>query len=219
MNEGDAAIATRVLCATDEWALQQAAAALRAGEVVVFPTDTVYGAGCDLWQPRAIERLYWAKQRPKHLAIPVLVASPQDVTQVASILPPRFDQMAARFWPGGLTLIVLRKPTVPDILCAGGPTVAVRMPDHPAARRLIALMGGALATTSANLSSRPAPVTAQEALNDLNSRAAIVLDGGPCPGGVASAIVDLTTNPPVLLRSGALDDALRQVLPDLVVRV
>ncbi len=218
MDNVDAMRTTRVMGAADEGALDQAMMALREGEVVVFPTDTVYGVGCDLWNPRAIERLYWAKQRPKHLAIPVLVASPGDVAQVASNLPPGFDQVVERFWPGGLTLIVPRNSSVPDILCAGGLTVAVRMPNHPIARQLIALAGGALAATSANLSSRPSPVTAQEAIDDLIGRVALVLDGGPCPGGVASAIVDLMTDPPILLRSGSLDEALRQVLPSLIVR-
>ncbi|MFH1084742.1 MAG: L-threonylcarbamoyladenylate synthase [Chloroflexota bacterium] len=196
-------------------ALRAAVAALCAGEVVVFPTDTVYGVGCDLWQVAAIERLYWAKERPTRLAIPVLVSAPEHVGQVAASLPEAFEDLAARFWPGGLTLVVPRRPQVPDLLCAGGPTVAVRMPDHSLALALIEAMGGALAATSANLSGKPASVTADEALADLDGRVALVLDGGACPGGVASSVLDLSQDPPVLLRAGALDMAtLRALVPD-----
>jgi L-threonylcarbamoyladenylate synthase len=211
-------LVTRVYEASAPGAIPMALQMLHAGQVVAFPTDTVYGVGCDPWCSEAIERLYWAKQRPKELAIPMLVSAPEHVTQVASGLPPRFATLVDRFWPGGLTVIVPRRASLPDVLCAGGPTIAVRMPDHAVALRLIAEMGGALAATSANLSSRPSPTTAAEVLADLDGRVAIVLDGGPCPGGVASSIVDLVSSPPVLLRQGDLTlEALRAVLPALVV--
>jgi L-threonylcarbamoyladenylate synthase len=137
------------------------------------------------------------------------------VAQVAASLPEAFDALVARFWPGGLTLVVPRRPEVPDILCAGGPTVAVRMPDHPLALALIEAMGGALAVTSANLSGRPAPAEADQALADLDGRVALVLDGGRCPGGLASSVLDLSQHPPVLLRAGPREvAALRALLPD-----
>jgi len=184
----------------------------------VFPTDTVYGVGCDLWQIEAVERLYWAKQRPANMAIPILVSGPAQVMQVASEIPALFTPLVERHWPGGLSVVMRRRALVPDILCAGRDTVAVRMPAHPLALRLIAEMGGVLGVTSANLSGRQAARTAQEALAGLKGRVAIVLDGGPCPGGVASSIVDLTADPPTLLRQGALDaNTLREVLPALVV--
>ena len=209
---------TRVYSTSSAKALPEALAILRGGGNVVFPTDTVYGVGCDLVQTEAIERLYWAKRRPKRLAIPILVSEPAQVSQVARDPSPLFDILAARFWPGGLTLILPRHPTVPVVLCAGGDTIAVRMPDHPFALRLIAAMGGALAATSANLSGRPSPRSASEALADLNGRVALLLDGGECPGGVASTIVDLVSDPPVLLRQGGLEvTTLRDLLPDLVV--
>ncbi|NLG49029.1 MAG: threonylcarbamoyl-AMP synthase [Chloroflexi bacterium] len=208
---------TQVYPATDEIGVALAVRLLREGQVVAFPTDTVYGVGCDLWQPEAIERLYWVKQRPHQLAIPVLVATPQDVAQVASHLPASFAPLAERFWPGGLTLIVPRRPEVPDILCMGGPTVAVRMPDHPLALRLIAALGGALAVTSANLSGHPAPTTATEVLADLQGRVPLILDGGRCAEGVASTIISLVADPPVLLRRGAISvETLRQAVPSLV---
>jgi len=209
---------TRVYLATQPEALPAAWEALRKGEVVVFPTDTVYGVGCDLWRPEAIERLYWAKLRPKHMAIPVLVSAPEHVAQVASELPAPFKLLVERFWPGALTLIVPRHPKVPEVLCNGGPTIAVRMPDHPVALRLIEGIGGALAATSANLSGQPPATSAVQALAQLAGRVAVILDGGECPGGVPSSIVDLVADPPLLLRQGHLSyETLREVLPGLVV--
>jgi L-threonylcarbamoyladenylate synthase len=156
MTEGDTGtFETRVLAADDE-GLAEALALLRAGQVVVFPTDTVYGVGCDLWQPEAVARLYEAKRRPRHMAIPILVSDVEHVARVARDVPARMLALAERFWPGGLTVILPRRPEVPDIVCAGGDTIAVRMPDDAHARRLIAHMGGALAATSANLSSHAA---------------------------------------------------------------
>ncbi len=217
MERTEPELVTRVYLATDPEALSQAVEALRAGQLVAFPTDTVYGVGCDLWQERALERIYWAKLRPRNLAIPLLVSGPEQVAQVARDLPPLFGPLVERFWPGGLTVIVPRQPSLPEILCAGGDTVAVRMPNHPYALRLIAEMGGALAVTSANLSGRPSPRTAQEVLADLRGRVAVVVDGGACPGGVASTIVDLVSQPPRLLRQGEVDvEALRRLLPTLV---
>jgi len=204
--------------------LSVAVSALARGESVVFPTDTVYGVGCDLWQADAIERLYWVKQRPRHLAIPILVSSLVVVRQVAHLggldaeQDRRFDALLARFWPGALTVIVPRLDRVPEILCAGQSTVAIRMPDHSVARELIAMMGGAMAVTSANLSGHPSPTTAEDALQDLRGRVPVVLDGGPCPGGIASSIIDLVSNPPRLLRPGGIElEQLREALPDLIV--
>ncbi len=212
-------IATRFFTVNDTRALPAALQALRRGEVIVFPTDTVYGVGCTVWDPRAIERLYWAKRRPEELAIPVLVAEVGDARQVARDLPPTFEALAGRFWPGGLTLVLPRQPRVPAILSAGRDTVAVRLPDHPFARELIRAAGGALAVTSANISGQSAPRTAEEAKAALWGRVAVILDGGPCPVGTASTIVDLTVSPPRVLRQGAIPyEALREALPALLPR-
>jgi len=217
MRPPDSDIVTRTYAASDEEALPQALQALRSGQLVVFPTDTVYGVGCDLWQVEAVKRLFWAKQRPASLPVAILVSAPQHVMQVASRLPDLFAPLIDRHWPGGLSVVVPRHACVPSVLCAGKPTVAVRMPRHPLALRLIAEMGGVLAVTSANLSGDRAARTAEEALAGLSGRVAVVLDAGPCPRGVASSIVDLTLDPPVLLRRGAMDaDVLRQVLPALI---
>jgi len=112
--------------------------------------------------------------------------------------------LAERFWPGGLTLVLPRKDNVPDIVSAGGPTLAVRVPDHPVFLALIAALGAPLAGTSANLSGRPSPVTAQEVEAELGGRIELILDGGRCPGGTPSTVLDLTTDPPTILRAGAI---------------
>ncbi|MHB0858455.1 MAG: L-threonylcarbamoyladenylate synthase [Anaerolineae bacterium] len=209
-------VQTLTLSAHDEQALRMALQTLRRGELVVFRTDTVYGVGCDVWREEAIERLYRAKERPKHLAIPVLVSSWEGLLRVSQGLPGAFERLVDAFWPGALTLVVRRSESLPDNLTAGEDTVAVRMPNDALALELIERMGGALAVTSANLSGRPSPVTADDALNNLGGRVPLVLDGGPCPGGVASSIVSLVAEPPILLRQGGLSlEALRRVLPTL----
>ena len=199
-------------------AMDRAVEVLRSGEPLVFPTDTVYGVGCDLWSERSIARLYEVKQRPLSMPIPVLVGGVEQVEQVAREVPETFFELVKRYWPGGLTLVVRRRTSVPAILCAGGDTVAVRMPDNPIALALIARMGGALAVTSANRSGQPAPTTAQAAGEQLEGRVPLILDGGICPGGQASTLVNLSTQPPRLLRQGGVTaEALRATLPDLVV--
>jgi L-threonylcarbamoyladenylate synthase len=200
-------------------ALKGAADLLHQGMVVAFPTDTVYGVGCDLWQPVAIERLYRAKKRPHDMAIPVLVANLAAVDQVTQNLGESFVILALRFWPGELTLIVPRRREVPELLCAGGDTIAVRMPNNRFTLQLLEMNGGALAVTSANLSGRPSPCTAEDVFKDLNGRIPMILDGGRCSGGLASTIVDCVAQPPVLLRAGNLSlDTLRSVLPDIAIK-
>jgi L-threonylcarbamoyladenylate synthase len=208
---------TRVFMSDDPLAIREALDALERGQVVGLPTDTVYGVGGDPWRTDALDNLYWAKRRPKSMAIPVLLSCSECVAKVACDLPRYFDALVQRFWPGGLTLVVPRRPGVPDLLSGGMPTVAVRMPDHAVALRLISGFGGALAVTSANISGRPSPTTAEQVLNDLRGRIAVLIDDGECPGGVASSLVDLTTNPPTMLREGALSfETLSQVVPGLV---
>ncbi len=214
MADSEKRYTTHVCTTAEESALHKALKALRAGKSVVFPTDTVYGVGSDLWQPEAIERLYRAKRRPKQMPIPVLVSAPKYTYEVARDIPLSFEEVVDQFWPGGLTLILPRQSAVPSILCAGGDTIAVRMPAHLWALELIEKAGGALAVTSANVSGHPAATTAQEALNDLKGRVSLVIDGGECPGGMASTIVDLTENPPIILRAGPLGLCdLQEVLP------
>ncbi len=195
-------------------AFERAVALLRGGELVAFPTDTVYGVGALAWEAQAVAKLYAAKLRPAGKAIPILLADPADVELVARDLPSAARRLAERFWPGPLTLVVPRAERVPPEVSAGGTSVAVRVPDHAMARDLIRAAGAPLATTSANLSGGPSPVTAQDVAAQLAGRIPFILDGGPCPGGVASTVVDLTGPQPVVLRPGPISlDEILAALP------
>ncbi len=182
----------------------EAVARLRDGELVAFPTDTVYGVGAVVWDAAAVARLYMAKLRALDKAIPVLLADADDLALIARTAPPAALRLAERFWPGPLTLIVPALPSIPAEVTAGGDTVAVRVPDHPLARALIRAAGAPLATTSANLSGQPSPITAAEVAAQLSDRIAVILDGGRCPGGVPSTLVDVTGEHPVILRPGPI---------------
>jgi len=191
-------------------ALTRAAELLLAGELVAFPTDTVYGVGALVWRSRAVAKLYAAKLRPRDKAIPVLLADPTDISLVTRDLPPTAMCLIEHFWPGPLTLVVPRGANIPDEVTAGSDSIAVRVPDHPLARALIRAVGAPLATTSANLTGRPSPITADEVAGQLGDRIALILDGGRCPGSVPSTVVDLTGSSPVILRPGpvTLDEIL-----------
>jgi L-threonylcarbamoyladenylate synthase len=185
-------------------ALDQAVRHLVAGDLVVVPTDTVYGVAAALERPDAVERIFQAKGRPPERPIPLLVDRIEDVEQVAAEIPEAARRLMERCWPGGLTIVLPRRPTVPDIIAAGGPTIAVRMPDHPVPRALIRRLGGPLPTTSANRSGQPSAKDAEEARAALGSEVALILDAGPAPGGVDSTVLDVTQTPPVILRLGAI---------------
>jgi L-threonylcarbamoyladenylate synthase len=193
--------------------LFEAAALLRRGELVAFPTDTVYGVGAIAWDAVAVGKLYVAKLRSLDKAIPILLADPADVMLVAADLSPSALRIAERFWPGPLTLVVPKAARVPAEVTAGGETVAVRVPDHSLARALIRAAGAPLATTSANLSGQPSPATADEVAAQLGKRVALILDGGRCPGGVPSTVLDVTGRAPRILRPGPI--SLEQILATL----
>ncbi|MFQ5855220.1 MAG: L-threonylcarbamoyladenylate synthase [Anaerolineae bacterium] len=196
---------TKVASAGTADNLQLAADILETGGLVAFPTDTVYGVAAHGFLADAIERLYKVKERPYTKPIALLVADAGDLRRVARRIPEGAWQLANRFWPGALTLIVPRAVDLPAILTAGGDTVAVRMPDHPVALAVINAAGAPLATTSANISGSPDPITAGDVLRDLGGRIELILDGGACPGGVPSTLLDLTTEPPMVRRVGPID--------------
>jgi len=185
-------------------AVEAAMVWLRRGQVVAFPTDTVYGVGARMDDLNAVERLYQVKGRPRSLGIPLLLAGPEDMERVCRDLPEIAWRLAERFWPGGLTLVFWRQPGVSDLITGGRSTVAVRVPDHSLPRELARRLGGALASTSANQSGAAAPITAAAVQEQLAGRIPLILDGGTCSAGVASTIVDLTVEPPQLLRSGPI---------------
>jgi L-threonylcarbamoyladenylate synthase len=206
-------VRTKVIPTADTTAIEQALQVLSAGGLVAFPTDTVYGVGALAFLAPAVERIYRAKGRPHSKAIPMLLDSPARLPEVAERMSPEVSLLAQKFWPGPLTIVLTRSRAVPEIVTAGGTSVAVRVPDHSFALRLIAAAGGALATTSANLSGQPDPVTAQEVVAFLGGRIELILDGGLCPGGIPSTVVDLTGSPPHVVRwgatkRGALEEAL-----------
>jgi L-threonylcarbamoyladenylate synthase len=184
----------------------RAAAVIHAGGLVVLPTDTVYGVAAALWQPEAVAALYAAKQRPPDRAIPILLSAGDEIDQVAARVPEAARRLAAAFWPGPLTIIVPKRPGVPDIVSAL-PTVGVRVPDHDAARAAIRACGGALAVTSANLSDQPSALTAQDAADALGEAVGLVLDGGPAPGGTPSTVVDTAGESLSVLRPGPIGEA------------
>jgi L-threonylcarbamoyladenylate synthase len=208
---------TRVMLAGDAQTVRRAGRLLRLGQVVAFPTDTVYGVGAHAFQVEAVAALYAAKNRPAAKAIPILVAQIEDMARVARPVPNVAWELAERFWPGGLTLVLPRAQKVPPIVTAGGDSVAVRCPDHSIPLALMNSLGAPLAATSANLSGQPSPTTARQVVLQLAGRVPLIIDGGECPGGVPSTVVDLSVNPPRLLRAGAIPaEDLRDLLPDLV---
>lgn len=196
--------------------ISEAAAVLRGGGLVAFPTETVYGLGADALNAAAVTRIFAAKGRPADDPIIVHVLGFEALSYLAATVPPVAARLAAEFWPGPLTLVVPRGPHVPDIVTAGLDSVAVRAPAHPVARALLAAVGGPIAAPSANPFGQTSPTTAAHVVADLGDRIDVVLDGGPSPVGVESTVVDCRVDPPVVLRHGGVTiEALRAVVPSM----
>jgi len=187
----------------DEQAIAAAAEIIRRGGLVAFPTETVYGLGVNALDPAAVRGIFRAKGRPSDNPLIVHLASPADLPAVAVPLP-LVDPLARRFWPGPLTLVLPRTAAVPDETTAGLDTVAVRVPDHPVALALIRASGCPIAAPSANRSGRPSPTRAAHVWADLRGRIDMILDGGQSGIGLESTVLDLTQQPPVLLRPGGV---------------
>jgi len=184
-------------------AIRLAAEAVAKGKLVAFPTDTVYGVGASIRLVDAVVRLYSAKSRPRDKAIPVLIAHASELPSVAVDVPSEALRLSERFWPGPLTMVLKKSPAVPSEVTAGQDTVAVRVPDHEVALELLRLTGP-MAVTSANISGAPPPLTADGVVSQLCDKIDLVLDGGRCPGGIPSTIVDLSGDEPAVLRSGPI---------------
>jgi L-threonylcarbamoyladenylate synthase len=203
----------------DPAAIARAAECLRRGGLVAFPTETVYGLGVNALDREAVRRLFAAKQRPANDPLIVHVTSIDSIAALTLRVPNVLETLARRFWPGPLTLIVPRSPQVPDEVTAGLATVAVRVPLHPVARALIDAAALPVAAPSANLFSRPSPTLASHVIDDLSGRIDLVVDGGPTTIGVESTVLDLTSDPPTILRPGAVTaDMLREVLGRVDIR-
>ncbi len=183
----------------------EAAALIRQGAVVVFPTDTVYGIGCDPWNGAAIEALYAAKQRPEDKGLPILIS---DVEQLDRLIVGRIDArveaLIGRYWPGALTLIFKRNPALPQNI-APADTIAVRLPALALTRQLIRQAGGAVATSSANISGQAAAVSAEQAAAMLADQVAAIVDGGPSTSGIASTIIDCSSDQLTIVRAGEIN--------------
>jgi len=198
-------VITQLLFAAQAETIEQALQTLRAGGLVAFPTDTVYGVGALAFDGPAVESIYAAKDRPVEKAIPILIADVSDLDKVAVDVPSMAAILAAHFWPGPLTLVVPKQPTLPQAISANE-TVAVRIPDHPVARALLRA-AGPMAVTSANISGQPSPNDAADVMRQLGGRIPLIIDGGTTPGGVPSTLVDCLGAEPVILREGPLTKA------------
>ncbi|WP_432536471.1 L-threonylcarbamoyladenylate synthase [Kineococcus arenarius] len=198
---------------TRERGLSAAENAVKRGEVVVLPTDTVYGIGADAFSPAAVRKLLEAKGRGRDMPPPVLVPEVRTVDGLASAVPFAVRELMDAFWPGALTIVCRAQPSLTWDLGETHGTVALRMPLHPVALELLKRTGP-LAVSSANLSGRPAATTVQEAVDQLGSSVRVYLDGGPSPKGAPSTIVDASDGPLRVLRAGALSEAeLRRAVP------
>jgi len=195
--------------------IKAAAKIIREGGLVAFPTETVYGLGADALNPEAVRRIYAAKKRPLDNPIIVHISDKRDLYKLAREVPENIDELT-RLWPGPLTIILKASEAVPRETTGGLDTVAIRMPNHKVALALIRESGVPIAAPSANLAGRPSPTTAEHVKQDLNGRIDMILDAGPTRIGVESTVVDLTSNPPQILRPGGFPfEDLKRIIKDL----
>ena len=196
--------------------IQTAAQIIQKGGLVAFPTETVYGLGADALNPTAVLALFEAKRRPLDNPPIVHIADANEVYKLAQEVSTKAELLINKFWPGPLTLVFKRSKVVPDVTVAGLDTVAIRMPKHKVALALIKQSQCSIAAPSANLAGKPSPTTAKHVYEDLNGRIDAILDGGPTNIGVESTVLDLSVDPPMLLRPGGTTfEALKQVLGDV----
>lgn len=211
---------TRTLDCSDPAAIAEAAAIIRRGGLVAFPTETVYGLGADACNPLAVARVFEVKRRPRIDPIIVHVADPESARLYGRFPEDVASQLMRRFWPGPLTLVVARTEQVPPIVTAGLDTVAIRMPAHPAALALIRAANRPLAAPSANPFGYISPTNARHVAEQLSGCIDLILDGGSCTVGVESTVLDLTERVPRILRAGGIPpEALREVLGELTLSI
>lgn len=194
---------TQILKPTEE-NLQACADKIRDGGIVAFPTETVYGLGASAFDEAAVKSIYRAKGRPSDNPLIVHISSFDQVAELAEFVPFKAHVFMKKFMPGAVTMVLKKKPCVPDTVTGGLDTVAIRMPSHPIARKFIERCGVPIAAPSANRSTRPSPTTARHVLQDLRGRIEYILDGGQCDIGLESTVVDFTAQRPRILRSGGV---------------
>ena len=196
----------------DAIAIAEAAAAIRAGGLVIYPTETVYGLGADACSDGAVAKVFSAKHRPPKNPIPIAVGSFEMARMIAESTPAA-ERLFAEFLPGPLMVVLPAKPKISKLVTAGTGKVGIRVPDHPVALRLIDFVGGPITATSANLSGKPAPRVVEEALEQIGLSVAFTLDAGKCKLGVPSTVVDLTSGRPRILREGPISaEKIKKVL-------
>jgi L-threonylcarbamoyladenylate synthase len=184
--------------------INRAADILRSGRIAAYPTDTVYGLGADVFNDGAVIKVFTAKKRPPGMPLPVLIAETSQLRELAEDIPSMARILMDKFWPGGLTIIFHRRPAFKSLALSDSNKIAVRLPGHPITLRLIKELGHPMVGTSANLHGYPAALTAAEVKKQLGGMVDFVIDGGPCQGGIESTIVDVTVDPPLVLRKGAI---------------
>lgn len=197
----------------DENAMGEAAELIASGELVAFPTETVYGLGADALHPEASKKIYAAKGRPSDNPLIVHICKFEELESIAKLVPPQARKLADAFWPGPLTMIVWKNDKVPYETTGGMDTVAIRMPNHPIALKLIEQSGCLIAAPSANTSGKPSPTEAAHVALDLDGKIPMILDGGPVGIGIESTIIDLTEDMPMILRPGYIT---QQMLEDVL---
>lgn len=196
----------------------EAASILKAGGLVAFPTETVYGLGANGLDPEAVAAIFAAKGRPQDNPLILHIPTAQHLERYCVDIPDTAYALAERFWPGPLTMILKRRGNVPNVVTAGLDTVGMRCPNHPVAREILELCQLPVAAPSANTSGKPSPTTAQATWEDMAGRIHAIVDGGPCAVGVESTILDLTATPPRLLRPGGVTlEELREILGEVAV--
>ena len=201
---------------TPAYILEKAVSALNRGGLVAFPTDTLYALGAHAFMEEAISRVYEAKGRPQGMALPLLLSGPEEIDRVAVDVPQAAWDLAERFWPGAVTMVLYKAPSVSSTITGGRDTVAVRVPSHPLALALMEGVGAPLTGTSANRSGGPDPVTAEVVRQHLGEAVDVVLDEGPCTLAVSSTIVDMTAETPKIVRAGAIAKSeLERVCPGI----
>ncbi len=186
--------------------IEKAVEIIKKGGIIAFPTDTVYGLGADALNSKAVKRIYEIKQRPQQLPLPVLLADETQLAAVADSVSEIARLLMRHFWPGGLTLVLPKAASFPGTVTADSNKVAIRVPNHNVALFLIRRLGTPLIGTSANISNQPSALTAQEVEAQLSSNVDLIIDGGRCPGGLESTVVDVTGGGPVILRQGAVPE-------------
>ena len=209
---------TRILLSTDPNCAEAAANHIAQGELVAIPTETVYGLGANGLNPEAVAKIFEAKGRPQDNPLILHISDPKELLDLCHSIPESAWRLAEAFWPGPLTMVLPAKDLIPKCTTAGLPTVAVRCPDNEITRKIIALSGVPIAAPSANLSGKPSTTTAEHVYHDHAGKLPLIVDGGACQVGVESTIVDLTEQPPRLLRPGGITpEQLTNILGELTV--